>query len=392
MSARERAFPLGAKVTVHQLDTDPHPVLAKLRACEPVSWIPALEGWLVTGHDDAVAVMRDPERFTVADPRFSTGQVLGPSMLSVDGAKHARHRAPFVAPFRARAVRETFAAEADAEATRLLDELEPAGGGELRRGFAGPLAAAIVGRALGLDRGEESAVLDWYDAIVGAVTAITAGSQITATGRRAFSELRAHLLAAIDRVPAESLLSAVAANAQLTPDEIVSNAAVLLFGGVETTEGMISNALLHLLERPELLPSVRADQSLLAAAIEESLRLEPAASVVDRYATADVSLRGASIAAGDLVRVSIAGANRDPAVFGDPDSFDLGRTSSRRHLAFARGTHVCLGIHLARLEARTGLGLLLARFGGLRLDPARPAEVRGIVFRKPSALHSLWDP
>ncbi|MGN6168947.1 MAG: cytochrome P450, partial [Solirubrobacteraceae bacterium] len=152
---RERTFPVGARVMLDQLDDDPHPVLAQLRANEPVSWLPVLDGWLVTRYDDAVAVMRDPDRFTVADPRFSTGQVLGPSMLSLDGAEHARHRAPFVAQFRARAVRRTFVTDAAAEAARLIDRLERCRAGELRRGFAGPLAAAIVGRALGLDQGEE---------------------------------------------------------------------------------------------------------------------------------------------------------------------------------------------------------------------------------------------
>ena len=388
---RERTFPVGATVVLDRLDEDPHPVLAKLRASEPVSWLPALDGWLVTRYDDAVAVMRDPDRFTVADPRFSTGQVLGPSMLSLDGAEHARHRAPFVSPFRARAVRRTFATEAAAEAVRLLDRLEHSGAGELRRGFAGPLAAAIVGRALGLDRGEESAVLRWYDAIVGAVTAITAGQAVTPEGRAAFQELRRYLLGAIVDEPADSLLAGIAANPGLTHEEIVSNAAVLLFGGVETTEGMISNALVHLLERPELLRGARTDQSLLAAAIEESLRLEPAASVVDRYATDAVSLRGASIDAGELVRVSIAAANRDPAVYSDADRFDVHRATSRRHLAFAQGAHVCLGVHLARLEAQTGVALLLARLPRLRLDPAQPPRVRGIVFRKPTAVHALWD-
>lgn len=388
---RERTFPVGATVVLDRLDDDPHPVLAKLRASEPVSWLPALDGWLVTRYDDAVAVMRDPDRFTVADPRFSTGQVLGPSMLSLDGAEHARHRAPFIAPFRARAVRRSFATDAAAEAARLVDRLEHRGAGELRRGFAGPLAAAIVGRALGLDQGEEGAVLRWYDAIVGAVTAITAGQGVTAEGRAAFQELRRYLLSAIEHEPADSLLTGIAAHPGLTHEEIVSNAAVLLFGGVETTEGMISNALLHLLERPQLLHAARTDQGLLAAAIEESLRLEPPASVVDRYATEAVSLRGASIEAGELVRVSIAAANRDPAVYRNADTFDVNRASSRRHLAFARGAHVCLGIHLARLEARTGLSLLLARLHRLRLDPARPPRVRGIVFRKPSAVHALWD-
>ncbi|MGN6169741.1 MAG: hypothetical protein ACTHQQ_16450, partial [Solirubrobacteraceae bacterium] len=96
VAERNRAFPLGAGVALERLDADPHPVLAQLRAREPVSWLPALDGWLVTRYDDAVAVMRDPDRFTVADPRFSTGQVIGSSMLSLDGPEHARHRATLV--------------------------------------------------------------------------------------------------------------------------------------------------------------------------------------------------------------------------------------------------------------------------------------------------------
>jgi cytochrome P450 len=118
--------------------------------------------------------------------------------------------------------------------------------------------------------------------------------------------------------------------------------------------------------------------------------LEPAAAVVDRYATADVELGGASISSGELVRVSITAANRDPAVFKDPDRFVIGRVDTRRHLAFAHGPHVCVGVHLARLEARTALATLLARLPELRLDPQRPAGVRGLVFRKPPSLHVLW--
>ena len=106
---------------------------------------------------------------------------------------------------------------------------------------------------------------------------------------------------------------------------MISNAAVMLFGGIETTEGMIANAVLHLLSHPDQLALVKADRELLPNAIEESLRLEPAAAVVDRYATADVELAGAAIGRGELVRVSIAGANRDPAVFPHPDRFDVRR-------------------------------------------------------------------
>ena len=109
VSTAGQAFPIGATVTLEQLEQDPHPVLARLRATEPVSWLPVLDGWLVTRHDLAVAVMRDADTFTVDDPRFSTAQVVGPSMLSLDGDDHARHRAPFAAPFRPTAVRERFA-------------------------------------------------------------------------------------------------------------------------------------------------------------------------------------------------------------------------------------------------------------------------------------------
>jgi cytochrome P450 len=384
----QRQFPLGAAVTIEQLDRDPHPVLARLREREPVSWVPAIGGWLVTTHAAALTVMRDADTFTVDDSRFSTAQVIGPSMLSLDGQRHDRHRTPFALPFRPASVRERFAAAAIREAEHLVEQLESEGSGELRRLFAGPLAATIVGGALGLEREETGSLLGWYDAIVGAVTAITAGSGSVSKGEQAFAELRDRLSTVIDSVDRSSALGAAASAATLTRDQLVSNAAVLLFGGIETTEGMIANALLQLLERPDQLQMARADPKVLEGAIEESLRLEPAAAVIDRYATGPSQLEAASIESDDLVRVSISAANRDPAVFPDPDQFDPGRP--RRHLAFAHGPHVCLGVHLARLEARVGIGTLLQRLPQLRLDPERPAEVTGLVFRKPQTLSVLW--
>ena len=171
----------------------------------------------------------------------------------------------------------------------------------------------------------------------------------------------------------------------------MSNAAVLMFGGIETTEGMIANAVLHLLANPDQLARLEAEPQLLAGAVEESLRLEPAAAVLDRYATRDVGFGGAAIRRGDLVRISVTAANRDPGVFPDPDRFDLERPNAARHLAFARGPHVCIGMHLARLEAHVAVGRLLARLPGLRLEPGRPSAPRGLVFRKPPELRVVWD-
>jgi len=390
----EQSFPLGAAVTLAQLDQDPHPVLAALRSSEPVSWLPALNGWLVTRYDLVTQVMRDSTTFTVDDPRFSTAQVVGPSMLSLDGEAHARHREPFAPPFRPRAVRERFAEATAAEADRLIDRFEQNGTAELRRAFAGPLAASIMARALGLEQDEVATMLGWYDAIVAAVTDVTAGRDVPSSGQEAFDALRDRLQSVIAQGPEDSLLGAAAAQQDLTTEQIVSNAAVLLFGGIETTEGMIANALLDLLEHPELLAWIGHDRSRLDAALEESLRLEPAAAVVDRYATTDTELRDAQIRRGELVRVSISAANRDPAVFPDPNRFDPGRVdraaTPRRHLTFAHGPHVCLGVHLARLEGRTGLETIFQRLPDMRSDPRRPSRVQGLVFRKPASLHVLW--
>jgi cytochrome P450 len=388
--ARHNDFPLGGGATLEQLDRDPHPLLARLREREPVSWIPALNGWLVTSYELALRVMRDAERFTVDDPRFSTAQVVGASMLSLDGDEHAAHRAPFVGPFRPAAVRERFAAAADADARRLLAGFSAAGAVELRRSFAGRLAAGIVARALGLELDATDDLLRWYDAIVAGVTEVTGGKPIPPAAD-AFAQLEAQLKTVIARPGSGSLLASVAASAALDEDQIVSNAAVLLFGGIETTEGMIANAALHLLENPSALERSRREPQLLDIAIEESLRLEPAATVIDRYATAAVDLAQAEIAPGELVRISIAAANRDPAIFAEPDRFDLDRGNGRRHLAFAHGPHVCVGVHLARLEARVGLRALFEELPGIRLDPARPSRVRGLVFRKPQTLHVVWN-
>jgi cytochrome P450 len=389
---REARFPVGAAAALEELERDPHPLLARLREREPVSWLPALDGWLVTRRDLALAAMRDAETFTVDDPRFSTGRVVGPSMLTLDGAEHARHRDPFARPFRLAAVRERFSELVETETERLLDALEPAGRGELRRGLAGPLAATVVTFALGLGETDTDAVLGWYDGIVAAVTEVTAGNPVTPAGREAFAELRASVEPALDRDASSSLVAAAAGEATgLTRDEVVSNVAVLMFGGIETTEGMIANAILHLLEHPDQRTLVEEDRSLLPNAVEESLRLEPAAAVIDRYATRDVSFGGASIKRGELVTISIAAANRDARVFPEPDRFDVRRDNARFQIAFAHGPHVCIGMHLARLEAHRAVGQLLERLPGLRLDPARPSAPRGLVFRKPPTLHAAWD-
>ncbi|HEY7429898.1 MAG TPA: cytochrome P450 [Streptosporangiaceae bacterium] len=474
MTASRAGFPLGGAITRAELAGDPHPLLARLRQHEPVSWLPALNGWLVTRRDLALQVMRDAATFTVDDPRFSTARVVGPSMLSLDGAAHARHRAPFAPGFSRPAVDASLGAFADAQADALVAWLRPAGAADLRRSLAGPLAVAVVARALGLDDAEPATVLSWYLGIVGAVSALTgqpggdgadrsppgphppgstspdrsaptspdrsaptgpdrsassgntldgsgaalrsfpapgsspasgsspAPADAVRAGAEAFASLSASLRSALARNH-ESLLAHAASTSALadgqpgsssgalTEDEVISNAAVLMFGGIETTEGMIANAVLHLLTHPAQLALVRQNPSLVRSAVDESLRLEPAAAFVDRYATADAQLGGADVRRGDLVSVSLAGAGRDPAVFSEPDTFDVRRPNAHQHLAFAHGPHFCLGVHLARLEAAAGVRAALT-LPGLRLEPGAPSAPRGLVFRKPPELRVRWTP
>jgi len=377
--------------SLDDLTADPHPHLAALRRDGPIAWVEALGGWMVIGYESAIAVLRDAPTFTVDDPRFTTSRVVGPSMLSIDGQDHARHRQPFVPPFTPRASRAYFADFVVAECGRILRTLRPHGAAELRTALAAPLATACMQTALGLQRIPVKELLSWYTDIVAAVAEITAGAPLPDSGRDAYRLLASAIRSTISAGGGkDTFLGEISSAAgALTTTEMLSNAAVLLFGGIETTEGMIANLLFHLLSDDSAMAAVRADPALMDPAIEESLRLEPAAAVVDRYATRDVSLAGASIRHGDLVVVSLAGANRDPGVFPEPDTFDLHRPNLRKHLAFAQGPHVCVGLHLARLEASSAAAAVLS-LTDVRLDPAQTVAPTGLVFRKPPAVGARW--
>jgi cytochrome P450 len=378
--------PLGAALTLQDLEIEPYDALARLREHEPVSWVPVLGGWVVTRRDLCIEVMRDAARFTVDDPRFSTARVVGPSMLSLDGDEHRRHRDPFAAAFRRTDVMERFGERVGSEARDLVGALTPKGSAEVRRDLAGPLAVRVVAAALELIDVEPNVVLGWYDEIVAAVDRVSAGGEIGDRAPEAVAALDRHVGATIDH--GRGVLHQ--ATATLSQAEVVSNAAVMMFGGIETSEGMTTSLFWHVLTTPGARKALMIDRSLIANAVEESLRLEPAAARVDRYATADVGLGGASIRRGDLVIVSLTGANRDPDTFQDPDTFDIARPNARSHLAFAQGPHACVGLHLARLETQAALEAALDGWPGLRLQDGATAPT-GVVFRKPRSLPVGWD-
>lgn len=380
-------------ITLARLTNAHHESIDELRAGGPVVWVEALGAWMVLDRSLAIDVLRDAERFTVDDPRFATARVVGPSMLSLDGAEHRRHREPFVAAFPPAAVATRDAPRIGAQARALVGRLAPLGQGDLAADVAGPLAAFSAGTALGLDSVRPATLLAWYRRIVAATEQHALGRDgLDEVGESAARAMDALGMALTDAARDPHGPLAVVAD-RLDEAELVANAAVFLFGAIETTEGMIGSLLAHLLADVTVLDRVRGDRALLDRAIEESLRLEPAAARVDRYATVDVELGGAAVRRGDLVVVSLAGANHDPAVYARPHEFLLDRSGEPGHLAFVVGPHACIGAQLARIEARAAADAVLDLLPAVRLDGDRgPVAIDGTVFRKPRAVPARWDP
>jgi cytochrome P450 len=161
----------------------------------------------------------------------------------------------------------------------------------------------------------------------------------------------------------------------------------------DTTFRSTGNLLVHLLsDRPDQFEMLKKDRSLLAKAIEETLRLEPPVNYSYRTAVRDVEIGGVKIPKGSLITTMQGYANRDPGVYPDPDRFDMLRPTPRMHLAFISGHHICLGQHLARLEMTRALNILMDRFPKLRLDPDTPKpEIRGNAMRCPRHIHVRFD-
>jgi len=367
-------------VELSELERDPYPLFARLREEEPVAWLAELRSWVVTARDLALEVALNPDVFTVEDPRMSVRAVLGTNMLTTDRPEQTRHRAPFARPFRREQVHAGFAAFVEETAAVLVASFAGYGTAELRSALAGPLAVRTVSHALGLEAAEPATVLQWYAAFAEGMTEAALGREVPASAREAFEALGA----SIGSVPV------VAAGNDLSRTELVSNAALIMFGGIETTESLILNALWALLTHRDQLALLSEQPELLDNAIEESLRFEAAVASFERFATRDTVLGGTSIRVGEAVTVMAGAANRDPAFFRDPDRFDITRPNARQNLGFAAGPHVCLGMHLARLEARIAVATVVDALPGLELDEERSTPPRGLVFRKPESLVARW--
>jgi cytochrome P450 len=391
--ARRQRFPLGASIEFADLEEHGRAAaLDRLRESEPVSWIPALGGWLVTDHALARDVLGRKSDFTVwAEPNLVRAS-LGVMMLTSDPPEHDRQRLPFDEPFRMRAVRERFEAPVTARVDRLLRELAPRGECELGRDFAAPFAIGVAGDILGLSLDDVPKIQGFYEAFAGAMTydGDPEPQRRADAARAAFSEI---LQAELDRARAEpdgSITSAVANDPAtgLEDAEIVAQLRVILFGAIETIESMVMNAVLLLLQHPDELRAVRAEPELLPNAIEEGMRLIPPVAFIERWTSRPASISEVELGVGEFVGMSTLAAGRDPAVFPDPLRFDVRRENARHHLAFSFGVHHCLGFNMARLQGAIAVRALLERLDGLELVSA--PEPHGFAFRRPPELRLRW--
>jgi cytochrome P450 len=394
-AARRARFPTGAAIEFADLELHSRVgALDRLRTAEPISWVPALGGWLVTSHALARELLSRADEFTVwAEPNLVRAS-LGVMMLTTDGADHERQRQPFDEPFGVRPVRARFAEPVQRHIDALVAELAPRGHCELVEEFAAPFAIRLAGDVLGLSLDDVARVQGFYEAFAGAMTYDgDPEPQLRADAARA--DLNAILLEEVERSrtsPDNSITSAVANDPArgLSDDEIVAQLRVILFGAIETVESTIANAVLLLLENPDMLALVRSQPRLAGNAIEEGMRLIPPVAFIERWTAAPCALGGVELAAGEFLGVSTIAANRDPAIFANPGRFDVERANARHHLTLSHGHHHCLGFNLGRMQCQAAITALFDRLPGLELASA--PEPTGFAFRRPATLNLSWRP
>jgi cytochrome P450 len=389
---------------------DPYSVFRQMRGHDPVLRQPGIDGetpiWFITRYDDAAAILLDDDRF-VRDPRLALTeeelaaqqlpaplQAIDNHMLNRDGDDHRRLRRLVTKAFTPRMV-EQLRPRIQEIADGLIDAVESRGSMDLSAEYAFPLPITVIAELLGVPQADQDRFKEWSDAVI--TPAIGPEALERFFGQMGeFVEYLTDLFAARRADPQDDLVSALLAARDeedaLTEEEVFGTVVLLIVAGHETTVGLIGNAVVNLLSHPEQLELVRADASLLPAAIEEVLRYEgPVERTLNRWAATDVELGGQTIRRGELVIAIVGAADRDPDRFEDPDRLDV-RRGDTRHLAFGRGSHYCLGAPLARLETEIALETLFRRLPGLRLavDPSllewRPTP----GFRRLEALPVVW--
>ena len=387
----------GEQITLEELERDPYPIYARLRDEEPVSWVPAVQLWLVTRYDDVRTVDLSPELFTAATDPSTLNRTMGENMLGSEGSDQQRIRRVVEPPFRPRDVEERTQGMIPKLADGLIDGFELRGEVDLFREFADPMSVRSLRFMLGLDEVPWEDLLRWNEGLMPGLANFEGDPVKQAPADEASAALGEVIERVLERLHDErdgSVLSWMLhydrGGDAMTRDEIVANTRLMLSGGLQEPRDLIALVVYALGSNPDQLEEVRSNRSLIKAAVEETLRWAGPVGTSTRQTTEATELAGVALEEGALIGAVLSSANRDPRRFTDPDRFDVHRKEGA-HLAFAIGTHFCLGAWFGRHLARVSLGILLDRLPGLRLDPDRPPTLGGWEFRAPDSMWVRWD-
>lgn len=346
----------------------------------------------VLSHDAVAEVLRDAERFTSAGYARTIGLVFGHSILEMDGSEHARSRGVIQQAFSRRALERWEHELVRPIVASYVERFAARGRVDLVRELTFPFPVAVIAHMIGLPAEDHADFHRW------AVELISLGIDPARgfAASVALKELFARVLVERRAQPRDDLISVLAHaeldGARLDDEAIFAFLRLLAPAGAETTYRSSSNLLFGLLSHPDQLEAVQKDRALIPRAIEEGLRWESPLIGIQRTCTRDTEVAGVPIPANALMLVNLASANHDETRYERPDAFDVFRPA-KAHMAFAFGPHLCLGMHLARLETRVALETLFDRLPGLRLDrEAVDTHITGALFRSPLALPVVWNP
>ncbi len=390
---------------------DPYGYFARLRERSPVHWNERFGLWIVSGHAEVVWLLRHHELFSSAVIRTTSGPPYPPvdpedlplfdeirsfradQLVEQDRPEHLRMRGLVHQYFTPQAI-EGWRPFVRAAVADLLDDIQPRGSMDVMTDLAAALPVQIIGEMMGVPREDRGHLREMADQILYINRGEPYRLRPLVEGVRGILEYAEPLARERAERPGDDLISLLAQGERagvFTHNQVLVNTGLLLFAGHETTMNLICNGLLAFMRHPEQWRRLRLDPAEAARlATEECLRFDPPVKSTQRVATQDVELGGRLIRAGDRIRWIIAAANRDPAVFPDPDRFDIGRQPNP-HLSFGAGIHYCLGVALARLEGQEVFRALAERFEAFELTGARLKYQPSVQFRSLESLPVTWS-
>jgi cytochrome P450 len=397
--------PFELKDTVSGDIRDPYPRMHELRRQSPVHTGPVDLGdgaapadpnkpapVTVFGFDEVVQVLKDNETYSSGIYESVMGSVMGRTILQMDEPEHRVSRALVSQSFRSKVLEHWEEGLVAVVVNELIDAFADRGHADLVREVTFNFPAQVIAHILGLPRADYPAFQRWALEL----TSVAANWERGLAASVALGDYFSGIMEERRATPGDDLISDLVRveveGTKLTDEEIYSFLRLLLPAGVETTYRATGNLLLGLLRDRDQFDALYRDRSLYPQAFEEALRWEPPVTVILRQATKDTELAGVPVAAGADVALLLGAANRDERKYDDPDRFDMFR-QVRQHVGFGFGVHVCLGMHLARMESRVAINTLFDRLGPFRLDAeAEAPHIEGLAFRSPLALPVVFTP